>query len=301
MKNLKKVYELMLMQKIRENGGSCEEPDQIWENLEYLTTEVQNFDEVKRYLPLQVKKILLFLMDPKHHKEFTVIRENGCISCECKIYWEGETTPAGIGFVKRYLSQIFPTQGMTSEERDSVIESSCRSLALSQAITDAGIGLQFNGEAFDSMMEKMEKEDFERLQERKNSAKVPDVPPTTKAIATAKKKEEKAQIPHVAAEPTPLPEPKKEEKILAEEKVETPVTPATLVEKPEEPTHTEGMSVEEARKQIADIGTYAGNDLGVLFDKAPKALIWLVNADSKVKDACMVLINSDEHLKGMLK
>lgn len=299
MECIKKVYEQLLMKKINTNGGNAQKAEQIWENLEFLTTEITNYDEVKKYLPLQVKKMLIYILDPKYRKEFTVTKSENSVTCECKIYWSEDESPAGIGLCKKYLSQIFPNQGMPTEERDSIIESSCRSLALSQAITDAGIGLQFSGEAFDSMFEKLELEDFERLQERKNSGKVPEVPPTTtKATPKSVEKTPEKEASKKDAPVVPHIEPDKKKEKPAEKKT---TAPAPVEETMTTAPANSQMSVEEARKVVADIGTYAGNDLGIIYDKAPKSLIWLVNANSAVKDACLVLINNDDVLKGMMK
>lgn len=298
---IKESYEKILLQKINEKGGCASCADEIWDNLTFLAEEVQKFDEVKLYLPLQIKKMLAFVADPDYSVDFTVQETDEYCAVEAKVFWSGSTTAAGTGFVKRYLSQIFPADSMSPDERKAQIEATVRGLALSRAITDAGIGLHLYGDCFDFNESKLEESEAEKSLENSVKNKVPQIPSAEEKKAKAlAAKAEKAKTETAAAVNVPkvtatAPTTETENNVSSEDIVEA----KEAGKKPAVSTKNT-MSIEDARKQVADKGTYAGHELGVIFDKKPLNLIWLINNGSAVSGAARVLVESDEDLKAKL-
>lgn len=301
---LRKSYEKIIMQKIREKGGHVENPEEIWDNLTYLAQEVQKFGETRLFLPLQVKKMLAYIVDPDNYVEYQVNSDENSCTVEARLYWTGSSYPSGVGFVKRYVNQIFPNNSMSPEERLSIMESTVRGLALSRAITDAGIGMHLYGDCFDFNVEALEKDEAEKEINKEAEKKVPNIPSAEEkkvqrlAAKAAKEKAERKPQEEMteamdAAVAVPVEVPKvtavAEDNTLHDEK-----------EPEKDEVYVSSMSIEEARKAVADKGALAGNTLGVIFDKKPLNLIWLINNHSAVSDAAMALVESDDELKKKL-
>ena len=69
---LRESYEKLLIAKINEKGGNIDDPAGIWLNLQYLATPFMRYGEEKLIMPLQIKKILAYILDPDCHIEYDV-------------------------------------------------------------------------------------------------------------------------------------------------------------------------------------------------------------------------------------
>lgn len=310
---IKTSYEQELIRLINSKSSDAtaiSSPEEIWTNIHRLASEGTNFGEPYRYLSLNVKKMLAYIADPNYRIEYHVENTDETSTVEALFYWSGETVPAGVGFVKRHISQIFRNDSITSDERKTYLESSARGMAASRAITDAGIGLQFYSDLFDRKFEEMEALESSLAQERNNSAA--PVTTTTDGLPVIPTHEEKKAARYKAAG--------KKASVEKENKADAPATETATTPKTEEvktevkddkaseqkdttvETQTAATcDLETAKKAICDIGSYAGNPLGAVYGCNPRNLIWLINHGSSVAAEARVIVESDPELKSYLK
>lgn len=311
MKNIiRKSYENELLMLISENGGKCDTPEEIWNNLQYLTKPVTKFGETLYYLPLQIKKMLAYIADPDYRIEYKVEKSENICTVEAFFYWGDRDIPAGSSFVKRFVSQIYPDNSMTAEGRESVFEVTVRGLAASRAITDAGIGLQFYGDCFDMSPDKQEEAETAELERQKAEGKVPDIPSNNdKKVASAakgKKTDVSKPVPEIAPE-TAVNETVEEKTVAEKESLSQTVETASepIPEQPVitgEEVNSEEVDLTDAFAQIADKGTFAGYSLKDIYEKMPLNIAWLANKeDSAVRSAARKIALSDPNLEKRLK
>lgn len=280
---IKTTYENELIKLINsKEGNQISSPDEIWSNIHRLASEGTNYGEPFRYLSLNVKKMLAYIADPRYRIEYRVENVEETSTVEALFYWSGETEPAGVGFARRNICQIFRNDSLTAEERMSYVEAAARGMAASRAITDAGIGLQFYSDLFDQKFEEMEAMDASM----KNG--------TQKDLPKIPTQDEKKAARYKAAE--------KKASADVSEKKESPV------EKKEKPSlkfdngeKEAVITLEDAKKAICDMGSYAGNPLGAIYGVNPRNLIWLINQGSKVAAEAKVIVESDSELKSYMK
>lgn len=280
---IKTTYENELIKLINsKEGNQISSPDEIWSNIHRLASEGTNYGEPFRYLSLNVKKMLAYIADPRYRIEYRVENVEETSTVEALFYWSGETEPAGVGFARRNICQIFRNDSLTAEERMSYVEAAARGMAASRAITDAGIGLQFYSDLFDQKFEEMEAMDASM----KNG--------TQKDLPKIPTQDEKKAARYKAAE--------KKASADVSEKKESPV------EKKEKPSLKSDngekeavITLEDAKKAICDMGSYAGNSLGAIYGVNPRNLIWLINQGSKVAAEAKVIVESDSELKSYMK
>lgn len=314
---LKKHYENLLMDKIRENGGNITSPDEIWDNLKYLAKRVPHYDEEVCYLPLPIKKMLAYIYDPNRVIDYTLtMNQEGMLTCEAYVRWSStpEGTVAGRGQVSRYIDQIFPSNSLSEHERKSVWNQSVISLAISRALTDAGIGMEFYGDCFDMSIDALETSDLEASKDRvaeSKEDKLPEIP----TVEEKKAKKMKAWAEKANAESKKLSEEKAAPEPVQQNASETPDAEVTAnsvtteqqntsAEKdvPDDAQMATTLSLSEAREVIADRGTYAGNALGLIYDRSPRVIIWLYNNSQtdEVKNAAKTIIAQDETLQKLM-
>lgn len=280
---IKTTYENELIKLINsKEGNQISSPDEIWSNIHRLASEGTNYGEPFRYLSLNVKKMLAYIADPRYRIEYRVENVEETSTVEALFYWSGETEPVGVGFARRNICQIFRNDSLTAEERMSYVEAAARGMAASRAITDAGIGLQFYSDLFDQKFEEMEAMDASM----KNG--------TQKDLPKIPTQDEKKAARYKAAE--------KKASADVSEKKESPV------EKKEKPSLKSDngekeavITLEDAKKAICDMGSYAGNPLGAIYGVNPRNLIWLINQGSKVAAEAKVIVESDSELKSYMK
>lgn len=302
---IRKSYENELMKMINQKDGQkIAKPEEIWDNIHRLASEGQSFGEKFYYLSLTVKKMLAFIADPGYRIEYSTVNTESTSTVEARFYWSGQETPAGIGFTKRHISQIFRNDSITNEERLTYLESCARGMAASRAITDAGIGLQFYADSFDSKFEEMERDEAAEAQTRgkaqENAAAttpgtVPEIPSleekkTSRLKAAAAKAEASAKKADT----------EKNEPVNTQPEVPTASPTEETTPVPKEDATTVAYDLESAKAVICDMGSYADNPLGTIYESNPRNLIWLINNGSKVADAARVIVESDPELKAYL-
>lgn len=295
---LQQHYEKILM-----DIAGVNTPEQIFENLDAFSKSVSKFGEEQKYIPLQIKKMLAFILDPEYRIEYKVNKTDRWCEVEAFVYWSGSDVPSGTGFKKLYVDQVRRNDMISVEERESGLEATVRGAAASRALTDAGIGMEFYGDLFDT---DIDKEDAERSLDLKVATTAPTattVPTVTPGELTGmpslmSNEEKKAQKRRQkAAQAQPVAEAPKQE--VPTQEFTANETPAQE-EVPAPVSAEASMSIDEARAAIVDIGTFAGSELGTLFDTRPKTLIWLVNNNSVISEACKVLINTEPELAQLL-
>lgn len=295
---IRKSYETELMNLINQNGGSCDSPEDIWSNLKYLANKVTKFNDTLLYLPLQIKKMLAYIVDPDYRIEYTVQKAENVCTVEAFFYWSDKEYPAGKSFVKRFISQVYPDHAMTAEERESVFEATVRGLAASRAITDAGIGLQIYGDCFDMSLDQQEETETSNQQQQEAEGKVPEIPSNND-----KKQQKREAAAKKTAKENASAKEKEENKTKPEEKpVEVPSVSSNEPVTEEETGSNETVDLTDALAQIADMGTFTGYPLGEILEKMPYNIAWLANnAASKVRSAARAIAMSDPNLAKKVK
>ena len=123
----------------------------VFNNMELLGRESQSYGITSVHLPLSYKKMYLYLLSPENFCEYDMqIAPNGMRTCECRLYLNKDcdlSRPDGVGFYKEHPSLVDSNQFKQEIERDKAIDAIVRGQALTRAITDAGIGLEFFGDA----------------------------------------------------------------------------------------------------------------------------------------------------------
>lgn len=303
---LRHSYEQILIDRINEKGGHAESPEDIWLNLQFLTTSYTRYGEEKLVISLQIKKILAYILDPDYHIEYEVTKtEKDCV-VKASFFWGGEETPAGYGIVKRYINQIFPNDGMSYEERDSIFESTVRGLAATRAITDAGIAMQFYA---DSLEIDPESADSDKVEPTKDKAEVPSIPSNNqkKMMAQTKPRTDKtASSSQGGQNNTPVENEKarnkSEETVIDMSRLFNAPMSDNQDQKKESGNPAPSVSnstpsqeeIEWAKGVVIDIGNFEGHPLGKLLEyNKHSAIIWLSNnAHGDVKKAATILIHA---------
>ena len=304
---VQKAAEKRLHQMIKTKGGN---PDAgIIANLDYLADEVTTYGETHKFLSFETKKLIATYIDPDYRIEFkksVITKEGNNVFCDCEavVYWSDSDTPAGVsGLVRRELHSVAKQNPLTEIERYELLESWCRGLAASRALSSAGIGLGFKED--EDFTDAEDKEDIERHYELINAGKnlskesgLP-VPPSQneekkkKAEMKAKNKPEPKIEPSVALD---------EEKIQTEETTQTKIaleesaiTSDAVVNSDALPYPISKMSLEEAAEVIINVSQYNGYKMGDVMKKQGKAAIYFIDmpgASEELKEACTVYIRS---------
>lgn len=316
-----------LFSMIEANGGpKIKDPLKIWDNLQYLGTQINVLgSDPVMILRLDVKRMLAFIADPMAEMTYEITKGTDNLGeyAIANAVFKWSDGGYGRGYAKRYLSQIFPTESMTSEERSSVWEKAVISSAMSEAYTNAGIGLEFRVDKFDVAFEKQEVGEATALQERKTEAKnsnaaggvnrseaFPSLPSNNEikeqkaakrtannSVATGAVRQMVNAAAKVQKDAAPIPE-----KNPAPEKVETAA--AEPKASPASAAKELSVDLEAAKAVVASVGPYAGNALGMILTKAPRSLLFFVNQSTvpeNEKAAARALVESDPKLAAMLK
>jgi len=302
---LRKHYISLLCRKIKASKQvTCETAEDIFEYLPCLAKEKVEFgDEKTSWLDITTKKMLAKIIDPDCRLEYSIIEKTKTeLAIEARLYWSNSEHPAGIGFVKRSLSQLVMNDKNASQV-EIEFEALVRGAAATRAFTDAGIGLEFYGDGFDSLFEEIEeKEATDRLDRKKEDSKtqfekaVPQIPSaeerkaaTRKRNAEKKAKEaEKVTPPEEESTTLPPSENKETEETTETVSMEEPTVPV------KEPiASSPSLTVEEAKMVIADVGNFKGQPLGLIYEANPRSLVWLVRNGSSVADAARVIVEAD--------
>lgn len=294
------------MAKIKDKGGQAESPEDIWMNLKYLATSYKSYGEEKLIMPLQIKKILAYILDPEYRIEYNVNKtEKECV-VTASFFWGGTDIAAGQGFVKRYINQIFPMDNMSPEERESIFESTVRGLAAARAITDAGIAMEFYTDLLETLDPEMSdvKEDKGNNSGSPAGQKVPAIPSNNKKKEDAIKAKIQRENSKVAADTSEETETTQGYDVpngdvtvsMAPENKETMNGSGSLLSSPAtENEKISGDQIEWAKNVVADIGKFKGHTLQKLIDCGKvSAIVWLVNnANGDTAKAADILMRTD--------
>lgn len=292
---LEKAAESSVRTIIASKGGNPE--GEIFSQLELLADFVEKYGEKRYYLPLQAKKLLCTMLDADYRIEYKVAKTAEVCEVEALLYWSDSEHPSGVGFVRRSKSEILPTDALTSEERENLLEATCRGLAASRAITDAGIGGQLLGEV-DSKELESEKADQQKSLDISMTTDLPTIPsPNEKKALRRERSEVKITVTEEVVPPV----------------IETTASHSPAVEKEPEGTPEqmsfEDMFVPETMPEmadlsdefskVADIGTLKGNTLGDIYKSQPRYLLQLVKNGSAVAKEARTICLADPNGYGL--
>ncbi len=246
---LKNVYIKSLAKKIRDNGVKCEDTlESILENINALKEKGINYDTEYTYLPLSIKKILLFILFPNRKYSFiNKVTEDGFFISECKLWLDGNSKdldnndilPDGYGFHKEHPNTVNNSSFLAEIDRVKGMEAMCRSLALSKAIVDAGIGL--------NLFEEDAAETTPTTTNRTVEPAAPPIPmddakPTAKRRGRPRKSDKKAENDSFTATLTAA---KNEETSKMDENKATETNPTKCTTVAENPVYTETADAPE--------------------------------------------------------
>ena len=312
----------------RSNGytGTFEKAEDVFSNLFYLSKEKA---DKTRFIPLHELRMIEKLACGLYNTAFefddktdVYVEKIGpvlmcCANVRYVRYGEnGEKRVLGHGFNAVPLSQVsVPGEfNPTDEQRVRYWKPQTIGGAKARALFEAGFGLEFYG---DPMV----------LVEDTEETPVPADPNATTHIAeaiinAAEAKEEAEKETKPISDETPVKELAKEEVILPSKpkkeiettatglpvpqpkrgrgrpkKVVEPAAQATApVETAPEPKAEEGsMELDKAKEVVADIGNFAGEKLGDIYEKDPRNIIFLMRNSTieLVKNAAKAIVLSD--------
>ena len=278
---LRSIAERSLGEIITRKGGDTKKS--VFENLYYLTTQIELFGEKRNYIPLATKEALARLVDPDVRYEYEVkFSQDGALQVICRLIWSDSDNPSGTGISTRYLGSIFKADALSDEDRKEKWVKTVMSLARADAIRDA---LSLSAYDFDESERQIKAEEEEIM--RRKAEKAAKKPKKTIAEKPAPAPE---PVVDAATEALPFDEEKVEEK--AEKPAEVPVA--------EEPVKEVSDEIAAARETVADLGQFKGYKLGLIYDKNPKGLLWLINRGSAVAEQAKILVLADEELASKL-
>lgn len=290
---IQKAAEASLRTLIGKKGGNAE--GEIFDQLSFLTDEVESFGEKRLYLSLTVKEALVRMLDAdaKYSYEVHYSKDGDAVEVVCYLKWSDSEEYAGCGTCTRFLNSVFRMDSISTEERKEKWVKSCKSIARGDAIRDA---LALGAYDFDDSERQIAAE--ERIvAEKEAEKKVPEMksPNEKKAERIAAKTTVKETTDEEPKAELPAEAPKPEEPVQLTLEEEFPTLPTE-----EEAKSSDGMTLEEALAVKADIGTYAGCTLGEILKVRPKTIAFFVNQKTAVSDAAMVIIKNTPGLENFL-
>ncbi|MDE6626799.1 MAG: hypothetical protein K2K56_10600 [Lachnospiraceae bacterium] len=303
---MQKSYIKRLARMITAKGNPCNEDlEDVLDKLDVLALDITRYDEKMLVLPLEIKRMVAFIVSPSHYMTYNTKREGDYLTVTASLFWSpDDLLPAGVGFVKSNINMFGSYDWTTTQEaKECQFEAALRGSAASRAYYDAGIGLGFGDELPDP-------EVVEKKQSNSDMGKIPD----PQAAKNGRKPGRKAKVSPEKVENNPTANQKDESENsldiansggkAAEDTAVTKEDANTQVVKPENtplehsPTtdSVSSYSLEEALKATADIGAYKGYTLQEILENKPKGLIWLINKNSAVKEQALTVIKSDPDL-----
>lgn len=296
-------------------NGKFEKADDVFKNLFYLSKEKT---DGTRYIPLHELRIVeklacglfntAFEFDDK--TDVYVEKIGSVLICYANVRYiqykeDGQKRVLGHGFNALPLSYVsVPGEfNPSDEQRIRYWKPQAIGGAKSRALFEAGFGLEFYG---DSMVVA---EDLEETA----PADPNDTVHITEAIINAAEAKEEAEnakklsdnknanetvsdTPKTTATGLPIPQPKRgRPKKNVEPVAESKETPAEVKEEIAEPS----MDLKKAKEVVADMGTYAGNKLGEIYEKDPRNIVFLMKNSTVdlVKNSAKAIVLSDPVLK----
>lgn len=303
---MQKSYIKRLARMITAKGNPCtEDLEDVLDKLDVLALDITRYDEKTLVLPLEIKRMVAFIVSPSHYVTYDTKRDGDYLTVTASLFWTpDDLLPAGVGFVKSNINMFGSYDWTTNlEAKECQFEAALRGSAATRAYYDAGIGLGFGDELPDP-------EVVEKKQSDSEQDKVPDPQaakggrkPGRKPKITSEKIEDNPSADQTDDSKKPLgtstvEDKATEEKNVAEGDTEPQVDELvnTPVEYPPTTDNVASCSLEEALKTKADMGAYKGYTLQQILENKPKGLIWLFNKNSAVKEQALTVIKSDPDL-----
>ncbi len=264
-----------------------------------------------RYIPLREKKLVEKVITGEFNSalefgpdDIKYTNLNGTPICSATVRYvqydkDGNKRVLGVGYHSLSLDQVFPGTFMASNERTALWSATVIGGAKSRALHEAGIGLEYFADIDEpdfSEIEKAEMEPTKKLEFTDTSESGLPIPPAPKKRGRKKVGEIEKPAVETPVEPASTPVPAKE----AEEEVIEFVKPLEVTLDEELPApETNSMSLDDAKNVVADIGNWAGEKLGTIYENAPKNIIFLARNSTVelVKKAAVLIIDSDNELK----
>lgn len=298
---IKKICLEKLAERITQlSGKECKpEIETVLLNLGYLATEIVEFGDKKRFIPLNLKEIILSILYQDFHidSKLTHDQDKTFWECETNIYLHKEDQkPAGVGRFAYTLKQYCQDNGFEEEIGICSIGNWVRGLSKTRAIqaalpflnlycdedltgNESGIpqGELPKPKSQEEKKEENRKKDCEKQEEQKAEKKVEaENEPITNAIQTTLEQLE-----------TQIPCEEKEKNEETEKSVSNDTT-ATAT----------SMTLEQAFEVVADVGNCKGYSLKEIYERQPRNIIWLYGkGNSAHKEALKMIIESDPDLK----
>lgn len=277
---------------------------EVFDNIHLLAEEKVSFgDEKVRWLALNTKKMIARMLDASCFVNYEVKRSGNIVSCEARFYWSDDKEhPAGIGFVARDVTKRIASDADASMA-ETEIEALVRGAAASRALTDAGIGIEFYSDSFDTLFSSVEEAEAEEVVQRKQTAKAEEVKRLVPEVPTREEIKKKARASAAAKESKPVQPATEEPKVSAvpvtaeaapakePEKPEVPVVPAKEPVVAPVPEFNGTITADVAKTVVTTKGNYAGQPLGIVQTARSAALVWYaINDTPEVGEAAKAII-----------
>ena len=304
--------------KVRKADTPIHGVDEVLLHLELLAKPITRYGENVAYLPIDVKKMIAFIVSPLNHFDYEIAKGNDSdgtpfVTVVARFYWDDSEMVSGTGRVTLRPKDIRKSDFLSEQEREYLLEPTAIGSAESRALTNAGIGLQlYYGDSIDP--------DVFRLLDKSVS---PTVQEETKNASVDSKdsKESPSNVPtaHVTGNPIPNKElPNKSRKIdleqldidaLCDEVEENTVSTKPELEpkstmEPSAPKESDN-SLNEAFNVVVDdsCASLCGNSLRDIYNAKPRKLIYIAekSKDKTVVEAALKIIYSDSTLAGYMK
>lgn len=304
---MRKSYIKRLARMITAKGSSCtEDLEDVLDKMDALALEIIRYDEKTLMLPLEIKRMVAFIISPSHYITYDTKRDGDYLTVTASLFWTpNDLLPAGVGFVRSNINNFGSYDWTTSPEtKECQFEAALRGSAATRAYYDAGIGLGFGDELPDPEVVEKKKSgtDLDKIPDPqaakggKRSKKTTRQPETTTEetdndSSTNQENESKdtrkpgaySPAEGEAADPTNA----------AKEDINGSVKKGTTSLEGAPANMAPSYTLEEALNTRADMGAYKGYTLGEILESKPKGLIWLFNKNSAVKEQVLTVIKSD--------
>lgn len=306
---MRKSYIKRLARMITAKGNPCtEDLEDVLDKMDMLAVEIIRYDEKTLMLPLEIKRMVAFIVSPSHYITYDTKRDGDYLTVTASLFWTpNDLLPAGVGFVRSNINNFGSYDWTTSPEtKECQFEAALRGSAATRAYYDAGIGLGFGDELPDPEVVEKKKSntDLDNIPDPQaaktaKGGKKPGRPPKTNTEKTDNGSSadqvngsKGSQEPRASSltegettDPTNIAKAEIKKETVEKESFPLEGTPST--------DNAPSYTLEEALNTRADMGAYKGYTLREILESKPKGLIWLFNKNSAVKEQVLIVIKSD--------
>ncbi len=264
----------------------------VLSNLGHLASEITEFGDKKRFIPLNIKETILSLLyDESYiHCSLSHSVDNAFWESEAVVYLhKDDTHPSGEGRFAYTLKKYCEDNNLSEEEGVCSIGNWVRGLAKTRAVQAA---LPFLNLFCDEDIPKNETGipqgtlPIPKSPEEKKQEKMKEKENTTKSESSVSANDDAPKTNNSSATSN------------TEAEDATPVESASPTSVPSNEDTTDSMTLEDAFNVVADAGTCKGHTLREIYEKQPRNIVWLYGKGNSVhKEALLLIINSDPDLK----